>query len=504
MTPESRPSSAAISSRRVVRAATSSRASCRICVRLAAQLVGLGAGLAHETHGLGPGLPQRLLGLALGGGDLLGDPLAQRPCVGLGLLLAPARPGTRSRRPWWWPRRCCGRPGGWRRRGGARPRPGPGRAPGRPRPRSPRPRPGPRPAGAARHPGCWPAGPRPAGAARRRCARPRRARRRGSGRRRPPRRPAPRRRCAWPRRSARRPRRARRRPRRGPPAGSARRRRWPRRPGPATSCRIRTASSSAAARVAAACSAAPARTASASTRASATIRCDLGLDVGEAPGGLLVGLPAAAGRVLTGLGDDLRRRPAARGRGPPAPAPGSTRRRRRPRRAGCPPPAPPGPPGRRRSPDAPVTTIEAWSAASASSWRASSPASVRCRSDSVERGLEAAGGLLERVGAAADRLLLEPGRLGVPVGDVVVQPLGLRAQLRRGLAVRVDLALGLLPEPVGLGLGGVEQAARPLGDRLVGGGVVLHARIVSDPAQPVRPRPGGSSLPAPVRRRGSG
>ena len=111
--------------------------------------------------------------------------------------------------------------------------------------------------------------------------------------------------------------------------------------------------------------------------------------------------------------------------------------------------------------------MAAWSAASASSWRASSPASVRCRSDSVSALLEPAGGLLQRVRAAAYRLLLEPRGLGVPLGDVVVQPLGLRAQRLGGRAVGRDLALGLLAQPVGLGLGGVEQSARPLGDRLV-------------------------------------
>jgi hypothetical protein len=74
-----------------------------------------------------------------------------------------------------------------------------------------------------------------------------------------------------------------------------------------------------------------------------------------------------------------------------------------------------------------------------------------------EGALQPAGRLLQGVRPPAYGLLLEPAGLGVPAGHVVVQPLRLGAQLGgRGL-LGGDLPLGLRAEPVGLGLGGVEQ-----------------------------------------------
>ena len=84
-----------------------------------------------------------------------------------------------------------------------------------------------------------------------------------------------------------------------------------------------------------------------------------------------------------------------------------------------------------------------------------------------EGALQAPGGLLEGVRPAAHRLVLEPAGLGVPGRDVVVQALGLGAHRRgRGL-VDGDLLRGLLTEPVGLCLGGIEQPPGLLGHRLV-------------------------------------
>ena len=385
------------------------------------------------------------------------------------------RRASRSPRPGRWPPAPSGWPGGWRRPAGARPRPGRPPAPAAPRPRgSPR-GPAPRPAAARRPPCCWPAAPRPGPAAR------------------PPR--APPSACASLRirsasafaaattsstvrlahavcsptsaSSASASSRAATRCRSAssvPACTSA-----------ADSPRARSTSASSPARVSVACSMASPSTVSASRRASATMRLDLGLHLRPARRDLVLDLGAAAGRLLAGLVDDglgvpvrlvaglLGLRPAGLGvgGGDVAQVVGLLLGPRHQVVGG----------GRGRG-DHQGGLVGGVAEQLAGLVGGLGPLPLGLG----QGALEPAGGLLEGVRAAADGLLLEPARLGVPAGDLVVQLLGLGAHGGGRGALGGDLLLGLLPEAVGLGLGGVQQPAGPLGDRLVSGRrrVVLH------------------------------